>query len=159
MRNSRSRLVYYILLNVFVSALVTLTILFFYDRANRDTQAQPIAPLSTSSGTSLPQIMDSVEIASVVGSGSLSTETVLIRYTGNGELDLTGWELQDGEGNTYRFPGLKLFPNGAVQVHTASGTDTVVDLYWGQLRPIWQAGELASLVDPNGAVRATYRIP
>jgi hypothetical protein len=57
------------------------------------------------------------------------------------------------------FPQLILHPNGAVQVHTGSGTNTVIDLYWGEGEPVWQSGELAQLFDPNGNKRAEYKVP
>jgi len=46
-----------------------------------------------------------------------------------------------------------------VQVHTASGADTVIDLYWGAGQAVWQSGEDARLFDSQGSLRALYRVP
>ncbi len=168
------RLIYYILLNVFISACVTGTILFWYDRniratsapsVSRQTQPEPAAanPQPTSrpakGNTPSPQQDIPIQIASVVGAGTLEAEVVIIHYVGDGSLDLTNWQLKDEHGNLYLFPALTLVNDGAVQVHTASGTDTVVDLYWGMRDPVWKSGETASLFDAQGTLRAVYKVP
>jgi hypothetical protein len=162
----RRRLFLYLLLNVFVSACVTGAMLFWYDRNYRATigpvpqaaapaQEETVAPLET-----LPPDADvPVEIASVVGAGTLSGEVVVVRYNGEGELGLANWQLKDDNGNTFTFPQLILYTDGAVQVHTAPGSDTVVDLYMGLRDPIWESGEVASLYDPQDNLRAIYRVP
>jgi hypothetical protein len=164
---NRRRLFLYLLLNVFVSACVTGAMLFWYDRNYRATigpvpqaavsaqEEETVAPLET-----LPPDADvPVEIASVVGAGTLNAEAVVVRYNGEGELGLANWQLKDDNGNTFTFPQLILYTNGAVQVHTASGSDTVVDLYMGLRDPIWESGEVASLYDPQDNLRAIYRVP
>jgi hypothetical protein len=163
---NRRRLVYYLLLNVFVSACVTGAILFWYDRNYRAALAplpQAAAPdqgQSASPQTTLQPEQDiPVEIVSVVGAGTLSAEVVVVRYGGEGELGLANWQLKDGDGNTYTFPQLILYQNGAVQVHTVSGSDTVIDLYMGLRDPIWESGEVAELYDPQNTLRALYRVP
>ena len=89
----------------------------------------------------------------------LSVETVTIQYKGNGELDLTGWQLKDSNGNDFIFPPFKLFTNGAVQVHTAAGTNTAVDLYWGNNKAAWQSGENVLLTNPQGNAQDSYPVP
>jgi len=161
----RRRLVHYLLLNAFVSACVTGAILFWYDRTVR-AQMSPVvqAPPSLqndpgNAATLQPDADIPVEIVSIVGAGALDAEVVLIRYNGKGELSLVSWQIKDEDGNTYTFPELILFPDGAVQVHTASGSDTVVDLYMSQREPIWESGEVVSLYDPQNTLRAIYRVP
>ncbi len=162
---TRRRLVYYLLLNVFVSACVTGSILFWYDRTYRaqlspiSLAALPSQSAATPAAAFEPQADIPVEIVSVVGAGALDVEAVVIRYNGTDELSLANWQLKDDDGNTYIFPQLTLFPNGAVQVHTASGTDTVIDLYMGRRDPIWESGEVANLLDPQNNLRAIYRVP
>lgn len=162
----RRRLFLYLLLNVFISACVTGAILFWYDRNYRATltvapqavasvQGETAAPLETLP----PDAEIPVEIVSVVGAGNLSAEVVVVRYNGAGELGLANWQLKDDNGNTFTFPQLTLYTNGAVQVHTASGSDTVVDLYMGLRDPIWESGEVAKLFDPQNNLRAIYRVP
>ncbi len=158
---NRRRLFYYILLNIFVSALVTGTILFFYDRSHRGPSGPiPVLPTLTGSTTASP-VADSlkVNIVSVVGAGTAQSETVVIQNSGASPAVLTGWLLKDSQGNTYTFPQLSLNPGGTVQVHTAPGEDTPVDLYWNRTSPAWAPGDLATLYDNRGATRAFYRIP
>jgi len=162
----RRRLFLYLLLNVFISACVTGAILFWYDRTYRAS----LAPLPQVAGSvpgesAMPEIKFEpddpipVEIASVVAAGTLNAEVVVVRYNGEGDLGLANWQLKDDDGNTFTFPQLTLYTDGAVQVHTASGSDTVVDLYMGLRDPIWESGESAKLYDPQDNLRAIYRVP
>ncbi len=163
----RRRLVIYLLLNIFVSACVTLSLLYWYDRNYRAvTLPQVQAPTVSSSpgaagAATAAQTAEAgkMQIVSVSGAGTLSAEVVVVKYNGDGELDLTGWHLKDSSGNSYTFPPFKLFKNGAVQVHTASGTNTAIDLYWGQNQPVWQSGENVLLTDPQGNVQDSYPVP
>ena len=161
----RQRWLPFLILNIFVSAAVTGAILFWYDRTYRQAVI-PSAPISASvpaevvpAATLNPDTEILVEIVSVIGAETLDAEMVLIRYTGEGELDLAGWHLEDEDKNVFVFPGLTLYPEGAVQVHTMAGQDTVVDLYWGLRQSVWESGEEVSLVDPQGTERATYKVP
>jgi hypothetical protein len=161
----RRRLLLYLLLNIFVSACVTSGILFWYDRNYRATSLSPVQPAvlsnnqSTPSATLNPQVDIPVEIVSIIGAGTLSAEWVVVRNVGTQPLGLAGWQLKDTNKNVFVFPNLTLNPSGAVQIHSISGTNTVIDLYWGQANPVWQSGEEAQLVDPNGTVRAVYKVP
>ena len=155
----------FLLLNIFVSAAVTGAILFWYDRTYRQAVI-PSAPISASvpaevlPATTLnidAEIL--VDIVSVIGAETLEAEMVLVRYSGEGELDLAGWHLEDEDKNVFLFPQLTLYPKGAVQVHTAAGQDTVVDLFWGLRQSVWESGEEVSLIDPQETVRATYIVP
>jgi hypothetical protein len=160
----RRKLTYYLLLNVFVSACVTMAILYWYDR-NYRAVALPQAPaVAQSSGSSTPVAaesisQDTVQIVSVIGAGNLQAEAVVIRYTGAGELDLTGWHLRATDGQTFTFPAFKLFKDGAVQVHSAGGTNTAIDLFWGQRQPSWQSGQSVLLTTPEGDVQDSYPVP
>lgn len=151
--NSRRRTVSFVLLNIFVSALVTGTILFFYDRSHQ-------ADCTTSLPQTTPAAADvTVVITGVSGAGTAGSEIVSIRNDGVNPLTLTGWTLKDSQDNTYTFPQLTLYPDGIVQVHSASGKDTASDLYWGRSSPVWTSGELAALYDAQNLARAFYRIP
>jgi hypothetical protein len=163
----RRRLFWYVLLNVFVSACVTSAILFWYDQNYRVALAtipQVVVPVQNSETMEPLETLPSdeqvsVEIVSVTGAGTLETEVVIVRYNGEGELDLANWQLKDDDGDTFTFPQLTLYTDGAVQVHTASGSATVVDLYMGRREPIWESGEEAKLYDPQDTLRASYRVP
>ncbi len=95
----------------------------------------------------------------MIGAGELQTERVLIEHIGEKEVSLSGWQIQDQDGNVFTFPSLTMFKGGAVTVYTRAGTSTVVELYWGLDAPIWQPGERAYLLDPEGTVQAVYDIP
>ncbi len=159
----RRKLVYYLLLNVFVSACVTSTILFWYDR-NYKALSQPapgVAGSDEQAATAAlnPQTDIPVKIQSVIGAGTLNAEVAVVKFEGEGQLDIASWQLKDDDGNTYTFPRLTLYKNGAVQVHTVSGTNTVIDLYWGAGEAVWESGEDARLFDSQGNLRAIYRVP
>lgn len=100
-----------------------------------------------------------IQIENVFGVGDLNTEVVLLKRTGNGELWLTGWRLEDENNHRYVLPELMLNKDGAIKVYTKPGTNSVIELHMGIKEAIWSSGELVSLMDQNGAVRATYRIP
>ncbi|MBN2043478.1 MAG: lamin tail domain-containing protein [Anaerolineales bacterium] len=178
MQNFR-RIVYFLLLNVLVSAVtvwVVVTIIF------RNQAVQPAATLpalaslpeeqtgeilvtepstfqDSSDNDVLDVIPDLLEIESILGSGELETERVLIKHIGETEVSLVGWQLQDEDGNAYSFPALTMFQGGAVTLYTRRGTSTVVELYWGQDQPVWQSGERAYLLDPDAEIQAVYTVP
>jgi len=160
----RRKLFYYLLLNIFVSATVTGGILFWYDRNYRASlpavpQSAPAVGAAEPVSTINPQDDIPVKISSVIGAGTLSSEIVVVKFEGEGQLDLASWQLKDEDGNIFKFTKLTLYPNGAVQIHTAIGTDTVIDLYWGIGEAVWSSGENARLFDAQGNLRAVYRVP
>jgi Lamin Tail Domain len=164
---NRRRLLLYLLLNVLTSICVTSAILFWYDRNYRSVRISAVQPaaqslnqgISAPQATLNPQTKIPVEIASVIGAGTLNAEWVVVTYKGEDQLNLARWELRDEDRHVFVFPQLVLHTNGAVQVHTASGTNTVIDLYWSLSEPVWQSGEKAQLFDPNGNKRAEYKVP
>ncbi len=162
---NRRKMFLYILLNIFVSVSVTGGMLFWYDRNYRavsQSSVQQAAPANSGSipaaGTDL-QTDIAVKISSVVGAGTVTSEIVVVKFAGDGQLDLASWQLKDEDGNTFTFPKLTLYQNGAVQVHTIAGTDTVIDLYWGISDAVWSSGENVRLFDAQGNLRAVYRVP
>lgn len=184
--NPWKRLLFYLILNVIVSAITTLTVLSLWDRNHR-LNIQPVAQLAATGtqqaandhilGTPVPLTLTSepagpiatsitpvsgdsgVQIENVFGVGDLETEVVLLKRSGNGELWITGWRLEDENNHRYVFPELMLNKDGAIKIYTKSGTNSVIELHWGLKEPVWSSGELVSLVDQDGAVRATYRVP
>jgi hypothetical protein len=144
---TRRRLIFYLLLNILVSALVTGTILLLYDQFGRPACSNGVGAETGAS------------IIGVTGVGTAGNEMVILQNTGEDSVLLTGWVLRDGDGAAFTFPQLTLYPGGTVQVHTDKGKDSVTDLYWGQSASIWESGELAVLYDPRGFARAFYRIP
>ena len=157
--DARRRLVYYLLINIFVSALVPGTIIFFYDRAHR---ADCITNLPDSAAITPGSGDVNVSIVGVIGVGAVADERIVIQNNGGEKLVLPGWYLKDNQGITYtfpQFPQLTLYPGAKVQVYTKSGIDALPNLYWGRTSPVWTSGELAALYDPQNIARAFYRVP
>jgi LysM repeat protein len=100
-----------------------------------------------------------VEIESVVGTGDLASERIILKRSGTGALSLAGWQILEEGGTVFVFPQLDLFEGGAVSLYTRSGQSTVVELFWGHDEPLWESGETVILLDNTGEVRATYRVP
>jgi LysM repeat protein len=100
-----------------------------------------------------------VVIDTVIGAGVLQNERVVLRRTGDGELLMAGWRLTGDKGTQYTFPQLTLYKDGAINLNTRKGLDTVVDLYWGLTTPIWSPGTMISLYDAQENLRATYTVP
>ena len=153
---SQQRLLGTLLINMFVSALVTGTVIFFYDRAHRAdcTTTLPFVPTIPTGSDEL-----NVNITGVIGVGNLQDERMAIQNDGTQETVLTGWTLTDNKGQVYTFPQLMLYPGAKVQVHTTSGEDSPTDLYWGRPATVWTSGELAGLYDTHNIARAFYRVP
>ena len=161
----RRRLLYFLLLNALVSACVTGTILFWYDRNLKATSSVPAyaPPADLGPAASVPAAdansNGDIQIVSIVGADNLGAEVVILRYLGDGQIDLSNWQLKDEDGNLFLFPAISLVNGGAVQIHTAAGTNTVVDLYWNLSAPVWKSGETASLYDASGKLVVTYKVP
>ncbi len=154
---ARRRLAYYVFLNICVSALVTGTILFLYNRYYQK-DCSPTLP-DNPSGT--PAAGDGIDVAiiSIAGAGTLENEVTTIQNNGESPLVLTGWTIKVDLGSAYTFPQLTLYPGGTVQLHTKSGSDSASDLYWQRSTAAWSSGELAALYDNQNIARAFYRIP
>jgi len=120
---------------------------------NTESLVEPTATFAQVTGN--PE----VEIESVVGAGDLSSERVMIRRMGSGDLSLAGWQIVEDGGKVFIFPQLNLYEGGAVTLYTRSGKSTVVELFWGLDTYLWESGETVILLDNTGAVRAKYRVP
>lgn len=100
-----------------------------------------------------------VQIDSAIGVGDMATERIKLKRVGPGEISLTGWSLVTEEGETFTFPQITLFENGAVYVYTREGQTTAVALYWELDHPVWNSGDTVVLVDDQGNQHASYQIP
>lgn len=110
--------------------------------------------------TPIPQAEASVQIIGVVGVGDLSSERVVIRQFGEGQVSFLNWVLRDGRGNEYVFPGLQLARDGSqVELYTRAGVDTASALYWNRDDAAWRTGDTVELRDAGGTLRASYTIP
>ena len=174
--NKRTRVIFYILLNIIISATTILVVMWLWDRAHTEPQENTLVnppalqTQPTSSNTlddqtppdSSPDFVSGdydIRIASIVGPGDIDVEYVEIHNKGQGGVNITGWQLKDEEGHVYTFPAFILNSGGAVKVLSQRGSDTVIELYWQSDNPIWQPGENAQLVDSSGNVVTTYSIP
>jgi LysM repeat protein len=100
-----------------------------------------------------------VTIREINQGGTPGQEQVVLTNIG-AKVNLVGWTMADGEGHKFTFPDLTLLANAEVKVHTARGTNSAADLYWGQAEARWGAsGTVAYLRDPAGRLIATYRVP
>ncbi len=130
------------------------------------TRGQPVAastpaatPTATPSELVMPAGEISVEIRQVIARGDPTQEAVVIANLGR-QVSLQGWRLADTNGDVYTFPDLTLWPGGTITVHTGSGPDSVSDLYWKRIAPVWaEPGDVATLSDANGNVVAQYQLP
>jgi hypothetical protein len=161
MMKSNTRWFYYILLNIIVSAVVTLTVLYLYDHYKGSQVSSPIIAtlpqVSSSEPVDLSQV--DMEIVSVIGSGVVVTEVMVIRNNGEDAVTLTDWKLMNGSKTIFTFPQVKMFKDGMLQVHSIAGANTAVDLFLGRTEPAWSSGDVASIVDTQGNLAATYVIP
>jgi hypothetical protein len=99
-----------------------------------------------------------VEIVRVISAGDITAEGVEIRNLG-GVVNLTGWTLTDGDGNSFTFPEQRLFTNGLVTVFTRVGQNTPIALFWGRNEAVWgDAGETATLANADGDAQSTLRL-
>lgn len=107
----------FILLNIVISAVTILAVLFLWERYSSRFTGAPVCPTATpcpavtqvSAETQVPvestpaavaasltfpeSSMTTLKIDTVVGAGDLATEAVKLLMTGTTELNLAGWEL------------------------------------------------------------------
>lgn len=163
---SWKRILPFLLLNIVVSALTTFLVLTWWEQSHRaalpaaqNPPANVSPALATLPTVDLAPVGDThVSIENVFGVGDYQTEAVEIRRESETDLVLTGWKLRDESGHEYTFPNLTL-KNGAIRVYTRTGADSVIELFWGLPEAVWQPGEIVTLVDPQGTLRASYQIP
>ena len=173
------RAIPFLLLNVILSAGITLALLSWWGGGLRPNQAiatpdvptdksgpsnsadqglptlVPTLPESTASGDASGRV---IEIQDVIGPGDLDNEAVLLRRLGDGDLHLTGWRLDDSSGHAFTFPEFVLSKNGAVQVNTRPGTNTAIALFWGLQETVWTPGKMVSLYDTKNNLQASFTI-
>jgi len=172
--NNRKKILFYILINIIISALTVLCVLYFWDRTHAPKNILPISNTQGSSSTfqtpNEPLLInetDSLEvnenaeisIEGIFGIGQDDIEHVSIRNIGEVVVDLYNCRLLNGRGDEYNFPEITLNQEGAVSIFTKAGNNTVLELYWGKAESLWNSGDLATLLDQNGNILSTYQIP
>jgi len=173
--NQAKKLLFYIVLNIIVSAVTILGVLYIWEK----TQLKDVL---LESGSSSPEASSAaegedggeggqdllIEIGEVGGIGNLATEYIrLIRPDSDpgDTVSLQGWRLMDEDDQDYDIleqsglPSLELHGQGAINIYSKEGASTPIELYLGLSEPTWEPGETVSLVDPDGKVHDTYLIP
>lgn len=176
-----SHLVLFILINIFVAAVTTLTVLWLWEQAHPrpeitapaidpanndpDMQAEITTPADNDNNPAPEPTLafisnnPDVVIRTIVGAGNIEVEYVEILNQSEGPVDMTGWQLKDEQANTFTFPTLILNSGGAIKILSKKGVNTVIELYWQENTAIWQSGETAVLQDAASDIVATYSIP
>lgn len=113
----------------------------------------PVMPLNTTTAEN-----GKLQIRAVFGVGNQSLEYVLITNPGE-KINLSAWQLRDGQGHVYIFPALSLNPGGEVKLFTRPGTDSVTELHWGFDMALWASGDEVQLYTAQGELNTNYLIP
>jgi LysM repeat protein len=101
-----------------------------------------------------------VEITAVIAPGDLENEAVQIVNSGSSPIALLDWKIVDLQGRFYTFKQVTLFGDGAgILFHTTAGRDGATDIFWGLSEPVWEAGELVTLLDGQENIVATFTVP
>jgi hypothetical protein len=89
-----------------------------------------------------------------LSNASLNREWVAIHNFGTKPAKLAGWVLRDVSGSRYTFAtGFTLAPDATVTVHTGTGSDRALHVYWDQGSYIWNnTGDKAMLKNAAGTV-------
>ena len=163
---NRKPLLNYILINIAVSALTTLLVLVVWNRVTALPEPEKLPSQSETSpadsSSLIPDISffsDQLQITTIIGTGDVDNERVLIEHVGSEDVLLASWSLRDEDGHRYDFPAIVLHSGASLEVFSRLGDDTVTRLFWGQENPVWEISEQASLVDPTGETQASYQIP
>lgn len=166
-----------IFINIIVSVAATLTVLYLWKRTHPYPNVSSFGVSTNESKLSNNQIIDveyeaiieaelpnlnediDIQIRTIVGAGDLNVEYVEIANMGQNPANLTDWRLIDEHGHEFIFPALILHGGGAIKILSKAGTDTIIELFWKAERSVWQSGETARLVNPDGETMASYLIP
>jgi hypothetical protein len=151
---SNKKLVTYIGINIFVSALTALIVISLWTRATLNSDA-PVLP----DGSGNTTLSNQLSISTVVGAGDLENERFSLAHVGTQDVSLSGWRLRGEDGSEFRFPALVLHPGAQVVVYSKAGDDSATELFWDRQIPAWYTGEEISLVDASGQIQARYTVP
>jgi LysM repeat protein len=128
---------------------------------NTGNDSSAITPTQTvSESTPAPEVIgQGMLIRAIDTPGTLLTEAVQIVNESNTVVSLIGWRLERENGPAYTFGERSVFPGAPIWLHTVSGDDTTVALYWNQTEPIWQSGNIARLINAQGTLIHSYTVP
>jgi hypothetical protein len=156
----------FLIVNIIVSAATTLLVLTIWNRVNTANSIVPEYPPASAPdspeqpvwGELPPLDTPVIAIANVFAADDLQNELLIVERIGEGELNLSGWQIIDQDKNAFVFPSIDLV-KGQISVYSRPGTNTVNTLFWGSDEPIWSAGEIARIFDSAGQERAVFEIP
>ena len=173
--NQAKKLLFYILINIVVSAATILVVLFLWENTGLKTALFGIPTVKIEEGVpgTSPDVIEEpsnllIEIGEVGGVGNLATEYVrLVRPAAEGAetISLNDWRIKDENNHNYvileqsGLASLDLHSSGAVNIYSKEGESNPIELYLGLKDPIWEPGETVTLIDPQGEVHDTYMIP
>jgi hypothetical protein len=173
--NQAKKLTFYVVLNIVVSAVTILAVLFLWENTRLknilfDMPEQAAEQsISSSSGETSQDISNLlIKISEVGGIGNLATEYIRLTQPGTATGDtisLQDWRIKDENNNEYSIleqsglASLELHSQGAVNIYTKEGSSNPIELYLGLSDSIWQPGETVTLIDPQGEIHDTYLIP
>ena len=129
--------------------------------ATAEAAARPTSSLPAATGSPGSVASElTVKISEVIGAGQAEQERVVITNLGEQLADMQGWILSDGQGNTYTFPNIRLWPGGNVTVHTHGGEDgsPVNNFYWSSPVALWLPGRVVTLTDAAGNLVSSYTV-
>ncbi|MAT45391.1 MAG: hypothetical protein CL609_23940 [Anaerolineaceae bacterium] len=160
----------FIILNIIISAVTTLIVLMIWNRAHPPQELVIQVPVENGvrvqgqstpvlNPATLPPLEEEVmDIRTVIAPGDAQNEFVILDRLGEGALTLTGWYLQNQNGQQFVFPEFQIL-QGSVEVYSRAGSNTVNKLFWGTTESMWRSGESVRLFDFAGQERAVYQIP
>lgn len=80
-----------------------------------------------------------------------------IENTTGSAVDMSGWTLNDENGNRYTFPdGYSLGRRSILRVWTQVGVNSANDLFWGRTESVWNPHDCGYLRDAEGALLHQY---
>ncbi len=173
--NQAKKLLFYIVLNVVVSAITIIGVLYLWENTKLKNMLFDSSDIPAEVGSGNPSSDETavsenllIEIGEVGGIGNLATEYVRLVRPGSEPEDtisLQDWSIKDENNHQYNIleqsgvASLDLHGQGAVNIYTKEGDSNPIELYLDLSDPIWQPGETVTLIDPDGEVHDTYIIP
>lgn len=127
-----------------------------------DTDRDEDTPMSESSrGAELDAfVLDEIHEERGLTS-DVNDEYLTFENTADEPLELSGWTVENEDGQSYAFPeGFVLDAGDSVTLHSGEGADSETDLYWGATDPVWDDdGDTVTVTTADGrqVVREPYR--
>ncbi|MDD1716169.1 MAG: lamin tail domain-containing protein [Methanolinea sp.] len=122
------------------------------------TATSPATPLPSAASTSGRPVSVVTVHYDAAGDDRNNMNDESVEFSAGEAVNLAGWTLSEGGGITYTFGAINLSPGSHLTLHTGTGTDTTIDLYWGLSSPVLgNDSDSVILRDSDGRVVDTYR--